>query len=269
MDLNSDAVVDVFDIGRILDVFNQTVGKSSPALAVSDGINVNSSVTLDNVADDSGEEFSLTIKAEQITGMAGYQFNLVYDPALYEFVSVEEGEFLTSREGTSLFIHNDANGNLVIAGLLYDATEEIAAEGEGVLATVKFKWIGEEASAITMNSIKIMDKNQKLNTIEDVVLEKPIALPDDFALNQNYPNPFNPTTTIKYALPKSVQVDLTIYNILGQKIKTIVSDIQRAGYKKLTWDGTNDMNIKVASGIYIYRLKAGDFVSQKKMVFLK
>ena len=269
MDLNSDAVVDVFDIGRILDVFNTSVEKSSPTVAVNDGININSSVTMDNVTENSGEEFSLTVKAEQITGMAGYQFILVYDPALYEFVSVEEGEFLTAREGTSLFIHNDADGNLAVAGLLFDATDEITAEGEGVLATVKFKWIGDEATAITMNSIKIMDKSQKLNTIGDIVLEKPIALPDDFGLNQNYPNPFNPTTTIKYALPKSVHVDLTIYNILGQRIKTIVSDVQRAGYKKLTWDGTNDTNVKVASGIYIYRLKAGDFVSQKKMVFLK
>jgi hypothetical protein len=95
-------------------------------------------------------------------------------------------------------------------------------------------------------------------------------IPDEFALYQNYPNPFNPTTTIKYALKADSDVELVIYNMLGQKVKTLVSTRQTAGYKTIQWDGTNDNGTRVASGIYIYRIKAGnEFVKARKMLFMK
>jgi hypothetical protein len=157
----------------------------------------------------------------------------------------------------------------VVAGILLNISDKNAVEGSGILATLVFKWIGEDVSAITVDNIKLMDTNTNLNTLEQQVLEKPIALPTVFNLAQNYPNPFNPETTIKYALPKNVRVELTIYNILGQKVKTLVNDEQKAGFKTVKWDGTNDLGTKVASSIYIYRLKAGDFVAQHKMVLVK
>lgn len=94
-------------------------------------------------------------------------------------------------------------------------------------------------------------------------------LPKKFALHQNYPNPFNPITTIKYDLPKDVRVKMYIYNILGQKIKTLVNTEQRAGYKMIRWNGTNDQGKPVASGTYFYKIMAGDFVKTKKMMIIK
>jgi hypothetical protein len=183
---------------------------------------------------------------------------------------VNEGGFLASNNGNSIFIYNDkTEGKVVVAGILLSVSDKNAVEGSGILATLVFKWIGEEVSAITVDNIKLMDTNTNLNTLEQQVLEKPIALPTEFNLAQNYPNPFNPETTIKYALPKNVRVELTIYNILGQKVKTLVNDEQKAGFKSIKWDGTNDFGMKVASSIYIYRLKAGDFVAQHKMVLVK
>lgn len=274
MDLNSDGLVDVFDIGRILDVFNASIpkaaAKGAPVTVANDGINVSSSIGLASSMDDLGDQFTLAITAEQVKRIAGYQFSVIYNPENYELVSVDEGGLLTSKDGPSLFIYNDKNeGSVVVAGILYDINDKYAAEGSGVLATLKFNWINDDITEITVDNIKLMDANQKLNTIEQQILEKPIALPNDFNLAQNYPNPFNPETTIKYALPKSVQVELTIYNILGQKVKTLINEEQKAGFKRITWNGTNDYGLKVASGIYIYRLKAGDFVHQMKMVFLK
>jgi hypothetical protein len=90
-----------------------------------------------------------------------------------------------------------------------------------------------------------------------------------FSLHQNYPNPFNPETNIKYELPKRSKVTLTIYNILGQKIKTLVDEEKQPGFYSVKWDGTNDFNRKVSSGIYIYQIRAGKFIETKKMVFLK
>jgi hypothetical protein len=95
------------------------------------------------------------------------------------------------------------------------------------------------------------------------------GLPTQFSLEQNYPNPFNPSTTLKYALPTNADVRLEIYNVLGQLVKVLVNEKQTAGFKTAIWDGTNQVGEKVASGIYIYRLKAADYVQSKKMILMK
>ncbi|NIT58939.1 MAG: T9SS type A sorting domain-containing protein, partial [Aliifodinibius sp.] len=111
--------------------------------------------------------------------------------------------------------------------------------------------------------------------IDDVVLDVPTGLkaskilPTHYALDQNYPNPFNPTTTIAYQLPTISDVELTIYNVLGQKVRTLVDKRQTAGFYQIQWDGRNQFGEKVSSGIYIYKLKAADFVQSRKLILLK
>jgi predicted extracellular nuclease len=90
------------------------------------------------------------------------------------------------------------------------------------------------------------------------------ALPDKFELSQNYPNPFNPTTLIKYSLPKAGNVSLKVYNVLGKEVATLVNGYQTAGNYKVEFNARG-----LASGLYFYRLTAGDFVSVKKMMLLK
>ena len=89
-------------------------------------------------------------------------------------------------------------------------------------------------------------------------------VPNRFQLLDNYPNPFNPTTQISFTLPKAAQVKLTVYNVLGQVVQTPVNEHMEAGYHSITWDGHN-----VATGIYLYRLEAGEFQATKKMMLLK
>ncbi len=91
-----------------------------------------------------------------------------------------------------------------------------------------------------------------------------IRTPQAFSLSQNYPNPFNPTTQIEYALPRDARVRLEIYNLLGQKVATLVDEYQRAGYRSVRWDARG-----LASGVYLYRLQAGDFTAVKKLVVIK
>ena len=105
--------------------------------------------------------------------------------------------------------------------------------------------------------------------VTSIELQSFSHLPKIFHLFQNYPNPFNPKTTIKYQLLKVSKVELIIYNILGQKVKTLVDDVKQPGYYALTWDGTNNYGQRVSSGIYIYHLKTDRFIQTKKMVFLK
>lgn len=92
---------------------------------------------------------------------------------------------------------------------------------------------------------------------------------EDFQLHQNRPNPFNPVTTIEYSLPRASHVTITIYDILGQAIKALVSQRQEAGFHSVKWDGKDRNGRPVSSGIYFYCLRAGDFVKSKKMVLTK
>jgi hypothetical protein len=95
------------------------------------------------------------------------------------------------------------------------------------------------------------------------------SLPTDFNLSQNVPNPFNPSTDISFALPSDSKVSLTIYNVLGQQVKTLVDEHMRAGYQTISWDGTDNTGRTVASGVYFYKLRANDFSATKKMLMLK
>lgn len=93
--------------------------------------------------------------------------------------------------------------------------------------------------------------------------------PREFGLFQNYPNPFNPQTEIRYALPADCHVNLTVYNILGQKVVTLIDEFQDLGKKTVLWDGRNEKGVEVSSGIYFYRIQAGNFSEARKMVVTK
>ena len=88
--------------------------------------------------------------------------------------------------------------------------------------------------------------------------------PKEYRLEQNYPNPFNPTTKIQYQLPFNSKVTLKIYDILGEEVTTLINEVQDAGYKEVSFNGSN-----YASGMYIYRLTADKYVSTKKMLMIK
>lgn len=91
-----------------------------------------------------------------------------------------------------------------------------------------------------------------------------------FSLSQNYPNPFNPETTIQYQLPQTGNVTLSIFNLLGQEVRTLVHEHQTAGSYSIVWDGKNDIGELVTSGMYFYKLQVGEsFLVTRKMLLLK
>jgi hypothetical protein len=94
-------------------------------------------------------------------------------------------------------------------------------------------------------------------------------VPEKFVLEQNYPNPFNPTTSIRYHLPMTTEVDLTVYTLLGQKVATLVSERQSAGSYQVTWQGTGQFGEQVSSGIYLYKLETGSDTQVKKMILIR
>jgi flagellar hook assembly protein FlgD len=94
-------------------------------------------------------------------------------------------------------------------------------------------------------------------------------LPEGFSLSQNYPNPVNLETVIKYALPEDCHVELTIYNMLGQKVKTLVNQYQEAGNKIARWNGRDDKGYEIASGLYFYKIQTPKYSETKKMILLR
>jgi len=94
-------------------------------------------------------------------------------------------------------------------------------------------------------------------------------IPDEFALFQNYPNPFNPVTTIEYAIPEAVNVNIVIYDIMGRQVKTLLNELQEPGYRSIKWSSTNDAGELVATGVYFYMISAGQHHSVKKMLLIK
>src|SRR3989339_631261 len=144
----------------------------------------------------------------------------------------------------------------------------IAAAGttainDGIFATVEVTLKDKEAAVSILGNAKLNDE------ISSSLTAKVREIPTEFALSQNYPNPFNPTTTIKFSVAQDAKVNLVVYDMLGQRVRTLVDGIQEAGFYTVRWDGSNDFGSKVASGIYIYRLQAGSFVSTMKMNLMK
>jgi hypothetical protein len=108
--------------------------------------------------------------------------------------------------------------------------------------------------------------------IDEGALENPALeiynnaqIPKEYILNQNYPNPFNPVTTLRYDLPEQSDVTITIYNMLGRKVKTLVNSTQDAGFKSVIWDATNYQGNPVSAGVYLYKIQAGEYISTKKI----
>jgi hypothetical protein len=107
-------------------------------------------------------------------------------------------------------------------------------------------------------------------------VERPVGVPSVFALSQNYPNPFNPSTTINYDIPFASRVIMTLFDVTGRRVRTLVDASMQAGYHAATWDGRNDGGDPVATGVYIYRIEARpvtggarEFVNVRKMLLLK
>jgi len=95
------------------------------------------------------------------------------------------------------------------------------------------------------------------------------VLPRDFVVHPAFPNPFNPVTTLRYDLPENGLVSITIYDMLGREVKTLINQTQDAGFKSVIWDATNDYGKPVSAGIYLYKIQTGEYMQTKKMVLLK
>jgi len=120
----------------------------------------------------------------------------------------------------------------------------------------------ESLYAVVEYAVMILEKPTLVREDEEI-------LPTRFELHQSYPNPFNNQTVIKYSLFKRTEVSLVIYNVLGQKVRTLVNNERQSGDVSVTWDGKDESGKDLSSGIYFYQLRAGQFTQTRRMVLLK
>ena len=151
--------------------------------------------------------------------------------------------------------------------ILYEDIAEGAFEGiPGNAATVRFSvWAHDGIDSVKAGG---EDRVLYVNRYDYLSIESE-GIPDEFALHDNYPNPFNPTTQIRFDLPEMSNATLTIYNMIGQKIRTFNMQNAQAGYHALTWNAANDLGAPVSGGVYLYQLQTKGFIKTKKMVLLK
>ena len=162
-----------------------------------------------------------------------------------------------------IFADENNQGAIFLDTVTADASGNFSLTGEGFPADFFFTATATDAEGNTSefsNAIKASTEVGK--TISQ-------NTPDRFSLYQNYPNPFNPETVIEYHLPKSSSVGITIFNLNGQRITTLLNKKQSAGSFELKWDGRNEEGHPVSSGIYIYQIKAGEFSNSRKMMLLR
>ncbi len=182
----------------------------------------------------------------------GYQVRVAYDSLGDEFTGWESAQILTDVPAPS------APGETEY----YTAVEFVYTDYGQTFGIVAIDWNGNVSEVIGMAYAPSWD-NFNPQAVEEN------TIPETFALNQNYPNPFNPTTSISYQLPNTTHVKLEVFGTNGQKIRTLVNGTMSAGNHNVQWDAMDARGMKVASGIYFYRLETSAFTSVKKMTLMK
>ena len=212
------------------------------------------------VADEGGSLDLLTFSIKVNPGLVfgNFGFGKVVPTASHDEAKIRE--FVVGQRVESLALPAASGGT---APLTYSLSPALPA---GLTFDVATRTIAgtPRAASETVYTYTVTDAN---GASASLALQ---TLPAAFSLADNFPNPFNPATTIKYALPQAADVELTVYNVVGQVVRTLVAEHQSAGRYVVEWDATNDSGHSLSAGMYFYRLQAGEeFHEVKKMLLLK
>ena len=196
-----------------------------------------------------------------VTDIRGMKIEV--EGAFGAFVGAAKGDLLNSYESPTMVMAR-AEGRKVFVDLAVMGLDAPGINRSGDVVWLRFT--GRPMVRLTVADAR-SSSNASLNTMKKKGEGE--AVPTTYVLEQNYPNPFNPTTTIEYEIPSTGKVTLEIYNIIGERVRTLVNDVQDAGVYQVVWDGRDESRNTVATGVYLYRVHAGNFSSVKKMLLMK
>ncbi len=210
----------------------------------------------------------ISVMAEFDQDVAGVHLEIEFDPDRVRLLNPSPTQLAA---GLQLF--SDLEPGVQTIGMVDLSGKNVLTAGSGDL--VRLQAVGDDLSSVRIKHAMLFDRDGmrlSVQTTGELKMEsakEPESKPQDFHLAQNYPNPFNPQTSISYALPQDGHAKLVIYNIVGQRVRTLVDEYQPAGYKTVLWDGLDENGDQVASGVYFYKLQADESCAVKKMLLMK
>ncbi len=223
-----------------------------------------------------GDTFTISVNPGYVANFLSAEIVLNYDSEILKINRISSGSGLNDYGYKFPVLHKLSPGtltaNMVVLGNL---REGLSISGEN-LFDIEFEVIGNGTFSVNLSDIDIRNFLNIPNPVwienESIVgkigtsqYNKPLS----FGLSQNFPNPFNASTTINYTLNNSGRIDITIYNSIGQVIKTLVNDYREAGHYSVVWNGTNDDGINVTSGVYIITIRQGNRFDKKQALLVK
>jgi hypothetical protein len=207
-------------------------------------------------------ELALVVEGNEM--FKGLSTEVEYDHSGLEFTSAKPSEALLSGSRV-LFMGDEVEG--VVRVDLAVLGDGIGIGGNGPVATLSFQRIGESVSSVRIASADARDVDNSLLLMElDEEVRVEPGMPAAFALKGNSPNPFTGSTEIRFDVPHSAHVRLSIYNIHGQVVRTLVDGNVPAGRHSEAWDGLDIQRRRVSAGIYFCEMRSGSFVSTSKLV---
>lgn len=275
-DTNDNGVVDFADFIAFAGVFGLEAQAPAATKSVigAPGMNENAEFSLRLGSDRVmvGETVSVDVSLANVQALMGYQFAVNYETDKFEFVGAApaDQDLLASSGGETPLFHTwaDKAGEVTVANAVINGS---SVNGGGDIVRLTFKVLREfeDNARFEVANGLIADPNQLSNQAVVAGLLEIQSTPTEFALLQNFPNPFNPETTIQYNLSESADVTLHIYNVVGQVVRTLVSERQAAGRYRVQWSGMDDRSVPVSSGIYFYEIRAGKNKDVRKLMLLK
>jgi hypothetical protein len=264
-DVSGDSSLSTLDATLILQYVVGTIG-ALPYDAGSQYV-ASGNVSMDDRGTGPGIPINIPLNISNGSNIYGFEMKVEFDHTLLEFDTLVLSELM---DNYLLIYNSDTDGELIVAASGGNPDGETGSFGtltfnvsdnfsdETVVSITRLRWnegteVEDPASMIVSYALEIDSE----------------LLPDKFALHQNYPNPFNPVTTLRYDLPENGYVNITVYDMLGREVKTLINQTQDAGYRSVVWNATNDYGKPISAGIYLYQIQAGEYNSTKKMVLLK
>ncbi len=260
-DVSGDGTISSFDasyilrfaIGIITEFPVQNGGISKIVLA-------ERNISIGDVEDLSDGRFAVPILIDEMDGVLSGQLELSFDPTKLKDL------YATTSDLTSdyLFDHNAQNGRLRLS---FAGVESVRRGGS--IAEIIFEPIDSGIEASSGVDIVFAQLNEGLFSVVIPQSESISDVPDSYSLYQNYPNPFNPETVIHYDLPLQSHVKLSVFNLMGQKVATLVDGHRSASDHSAVWNGKDNNGKSLASGVYLYRMETDGFVQTRKLILLR
>jgi photosystem II stability/assembly factor-like uncharacterized protein len=235
------------------------------------------------VSSNNPPSYNIPIYADGISGKGihSYQFIIAYDTSLIAITGVNATGTSSEPLVGNIIVNTSVAGRISVAAASSDTLSLSGADGATLInLTGQVKPNAHGASALTFVNFQFNEGEPAVGAIDGSAYIEEVCscwairvierVPSQYMLGQNYPNPFNPTTAIIFGLPEETNVTLTVYNILGLQVRTLLANHKmNAATYSVDWDGKDDNGLRVSSGIYFYRFEAGNFVQTKKMILMK